>query len=73
MNTKQPFSSSVLSEMGRFATASTTGRAFIDGDWSESVKKRVYLPEVDEFRSSSGPLSGELEQRMHEYAKDSVI
>ena len=35
--------------------------SLIDSDRSDSVKKRVYLPDVDEFRSSSGPLSGELE------------
>lgn len=29
----------------------------INGDRAESVRRRVYLPDVDEFRSSSGPLS----------------
>ena len=36
------------------------GRSLVDNQRSESVRKRVYLPDVDEFRSSSGPLSGEL-------------
>jgi hypothetical protein len=33
------------------------GRSLVDNQRSESVRKRVYLPDVDEFRSSSGPLS----------------
>ena len=37
----------------------TMGRSLVDSERSESVRRRVYLPDVDEFRSSSGPLSGE--------------
>ena len=37
------------------------GRSLVDGERSESVRRRVYLPDVDEFRSSSGPLSGGFE------------
>ena len=35
-------------------------RSLIDSERSGEIKRRVYLPDVDEFRSSSGPLSGEL-------------
>ena len=39
---------------------SVMARSLVDSERCESVKKRVYLPGVDEFRSSSGPLSGKL-------------
>jgi hypothetical protein len=32
-------------------------RSLIDSERSGEIKRRVYLPDVDEFRSSSGPLS----------------
>jgi len=33
-------------------------RSLIETERCRSVKKRVYLPDVDEYRSSSRPLSG---------------
>ena len=37
------------------------GRSLVDSERSQGVRRGVYLPDVDEFRSSSGPLSGEFE------------